>query len=156
MSCAASRNAAISACAVGSRDAIGALLPRPTIRPSQTTTAPTGTSPRSAAAVARRSASCMKPASTSVATSLTAVLEMEPMHQAMKDRRDEHGGCREQDHAGIDRIKRLEDLAGVAVHEGIDRPHARQDQRGLVKRGDPTDRLQHLVADGADRERAEH
>ena len=46
---AASRNAVISACAVGSLAAIGALPPRPTILSSHTTTAPTGTSPRAPA-----------------------------------------------------------------------------------------------------------
>src|SRR4051794_29390748 len=48
--------ASISACAVGSICATGALLPRPTTWPAITTTAPTGTSPAKAPPRARTSA----------------------------------------------------------------------------------------------------
>src|SRR6202022_4096642 len=54
------RNAAISACAVGSLAAIGALPPRPMIAPSLTTTAPTGTSPCACAWRASASASSIQ------------------------------------------------------------------------------------------------
>src|SRR5258708_4139374 len=55
----------ISACAVGSEVAIGELHPRPTISPSITTTAPTGTSPFASAWRANSRASRMKAASLS-------------------------------------------------------------------------------------------
>src|SRR5262245_35177393 len=63
MRLAACRSASISACAVGSLHAIGALRPLPTISPAITTTAPTGTSPCASDLRASASASRMKSSS---------------------------------------------------------------------------------------------
>src|SRR6185436_9954440 len=82
----ASRRATISAWAVGSESARLRLPPRPTILPSQTTTAPTGTSPASNARWAERSASSMNSSSLfggsgrgRVSTSLTGLLHRMPL-----------------------------------------------------------------------------
>src|SRR5580658_304266 len=65
-SAAAARSATISACAVGSLSAIGQLWPAPTIRPSSTAIAPTGTSPAAAARRASSSASPMNLVSSAI------------------------------------------------------------------------------------------
>src|SRR5499427_3434355 len=74
MRAAASRMAAISACAVGSTAPIGWLKPRPTISPSTATTAPIGTSPASRACRASASASAIS-RSKSIRGHNTAVLQ---------------------------------------------------------------------------------
>src|SRR5690242_18133954 len=101
----ASRSAAISACAVGSLPAIGALPPRPTIAPSRTTIAPTGTSPRVPASRAIASACSIH------WSSVGGIFEVEPVQDAVDDRREHQAGRREQDHAAKQRIDAVENLA---------------------------------------------
>src|SRR5271167_2539178 len=67
---AASRSATISACAVGSQSMMVRFPARPTTRPSATITAPTGTSPRAAAACASSSAARISLMSVSPASSI--------------------------------------------------------------------------------------
>src|SRR6185312_10559189 len=82
----ASRRATISAWAVGSESARLRLPPRPTILPSHTTTAPTGTSPASSARCAERRASSINssslvasPVGEGISVPLTCLLHRMPL-----------------------------------------------------------------------------
>src|SRR4051794_21478840 len=130
---------------------MGALPPRPTIAPPRTTTAPTGTSPRSAAM--RASASASPIAMSSV---LAGIFEVEAVHEAMQDRREQHAIGHEQDDPAEQRVDAVEELRAVGPAILGQRPHAGHEQRRLMKGVDPREVREHDEAERADDQRHGH
>src|SRR6185436_7546623 len=64
------------------------------------------------------------------------LFQMEPVQDAVRDRRDEHAYDAEEGHTGIQRVERREELRGDLV-ERRHRSHAGQDHRGVQDRIQP-------------------
>ena len=101
---------AISACAVGSLPAMGALPPRPMIAPSRTTTAPTGTSPR-VRPRARASASASPIQASSLVGS--GIFDVEAWRMRWITGAKQDAGGAEHDQRAEDRVDAVEPLAAI-------------------------------------------
>src|SRR5882672_1319562 len=78
---------------------------------------------------------------------------MEPVQEAMDQRREEDTRAPEQDDAAVERIEGLEPLA-VRARDRIHRTHAAENHRGVDERIEPAKLAQEVIAGDAHRQRA--